>query len=137
MSTDILTMPSCVCGGACLKVADISTSPVACVLEKASLSGVHFSLDEGQLFADGADDAVDAFIPDLKLYKAAVTRYLELEGRDLEASTQWLVETSDRGQIKVNCYPPLTEAEILFQVPGAVLAAPYMQDMPAYSGGGT
>ena len=46
------------------------------------------------------------------------------EGQAIETSRCWLVDTSDRGTIRVTCYPPHTLDEILDAVPEAVSAIP-------------
>ena len=49
-------------------------------------------------------------------------KILEESNASSKTSAQWLVDTSDRGTIKIICYPPMNESEILFQVPNAVNA---------------
>jgi len=44
-----------------------------------------------------------------------------------ETALQWLVDTSNRGTVKVSSYPPHTLAEILDAVPDAVSAIPLLE----------
>ena len=91
------------------------------ILGRASGAGMYVFLMNGQLEYIG--QATDSILVELRQHKTAVIQHLAAT-----TSFWWLVETSDRGSIKVSSYPPHTLAEILEAVPDAVSATPLTAD---------